>query len=86
VADILRVGVAKVVAASDWQALPMVASAEAIDAMHWRVHLHGGSSIEVFAAAVVERGLGLIELRTDAAPLESTFLAIAASDAPAQVA
>jgi ABC-2 type transport system ATP-binding protein len=86
VADTLRVGVAKVASASDWQAFVMVASAQAIDAMHWRVHLRAGSSIDAFAAAVVERGLGLIELRTDTAPLESTFLAIAAADAPAQAA
>jgi ABC-2 type transport system ATP-binding protein len=86
VADTLRVGVAKVAGVSDWEALAMVASAEAIDAMHWRVHLRAGSSVETFAAAVVERGLGLIELRVETAPLESTFLAIAAADVPAQAA
>jgi ABC-2 type transport system ATP-binding protein len=86
VADTLRVGVAKVASAHDWLALAMVTSAEAIDAMHWRVHLRAGSSIEAFAAAVVEHGFGLIELRADAAPLESTFLAIAVADEPAQAA
>lgn len=86
VANTLRVGVARTTGANDWESLPMVASAEAIDVMHWRVHLRPGVSIEAFAVAVVERGLGLIELRLDTAPLESTFLAIATADAPAQAA
>ncbi|MEO5626319.1 MAG: ABC transporter ATP-binding protein [Dokdonella sp.] len=86
VANTLHVGVAKAANANDWASLAMVASAEAIDAMHWRVHLRADASIEAFADAVVRRGLGLIELRLDAAPLESTFLAIAAADAPAQAA
>ncbi|MEO6687602.1 MAG: ABC transporter ATP-binding protein [Dokdonella sp.] len=86
VANTLRVGVARVASSNDWASFAMVASAEAIDAMHWRVHLRAGASIDAFAEAVVERGLGLIELRVDSAPLESTFLAIAAADAPAHVA
>jgi ABC-2 type transport system ATP-binding protein len=79
----LRVGVARVLRAEDWQALPMVAAAEPIDAMHWRVELKPGSAIDAFAAAIVAHGFGLLELGADSVPLESTFLAIAASDAAA---
>jgi ABC-2 type transport system ATP-binding protein len=78
----LRVGVAKPVGAGDWLALPMVQAAEALDAQHWRVRLRDDVPVEAFARAVVERGFGLVALGADAAPLESAFLAIAAS-APA---
>jgi ABC-2 type transport system ATP-binding protein len=82
----LRVGVTKVLRGEDWQALPMVAASAPIDAMHWRVELKPGSAIDAFAAAVVAHGHGLTALGADSTPLESTFLAIAASDAQADAA
>jgi len=78
---LLRVGVTKVLRTDDWRHLPMVAAAEAIDATQWRVQLATGSAIDTFAAAVVTAGFGLVSLGADSVPLESTFLAIAASDA-----
>jgi len=82
----LRVGVARALRADDWRALPMVVAAEPLDLGHWRVELAPGSAIDAFAAAVVAHGFGLTALGADALPLESTFLAIAASDAPAAAA
>lgn len=82
----LRVGVAKVLHAVDWQSLGAVAAAEAIDAHHWRLRLQPGVAVDAFARAVVERGFGLEELRAEDASLERTFLAIAAADAPQEVA
>lgn len=81
-----RVGVGRALHLDDWQALPMVADAAPLDAGHWRIRLKAGTAIEAFSAAVVERGFGLCELRADEAALEQAFLAIAASDAPAQAA
>lgn len=78
-ADVLRVGVAQAVSAQDWVTLPMVAAAEPIDAALWRIVLHPGTTADAFAASVVARGFGLRELRADRAPLEQTFLAIAAA-------
>jgi ABC-2 type transport system ATP-binding protein len=82
----LRIGVAKVLASGDWLALAAVAAAEPIDTLHWRVRLRPGTFVEALAQAVVEHGFGLVEVRADAATLESTFLAIAASDAAADAA
>ena len=82
----LRVGVSRRLHSVDWLSLPPVATAEAIDATHWRVRLKPEAAIDEFAAAVVERGFGLQELRADASSLEHTFLAIAAADAPAEAA
>ena len=82
----LRVGVSRRLHSVDWLSLPPVATAEAIDATHWRVRLKPEAAIDEFAAAVVERGFGLEELRADASSLEHTFLAIAAADAPAEAA
>jgi len=82
----LRVGVAKVLAGADWLALAPVAAVEAVDVRHWRVRLHPGTPVDALARAVVEHGFGLLELAPDAAPLESTFLAIAASEAAADAA
>jgi ABC-2 type transport system ATP-binding protein len=76
----LRVGVAKVLGSADWLELDAVEAVEPIDASRWRVRLRSGTPVEALARAVVERGFGLVELGSDAAPLESTFLAIAASD------
>ena len=69
-----------------WLALPQVASATPIDATHWRVRLHPQIATSAFATAVVERGFGLEELRVESRALEQTFLAIAATDTPAQAA
>lgn len=82
----LRVGVSKVLGSADWLALAPVEAAEPIDASRWRVRLRPGTPVEALADAAVERGFGLVELGTDAAPLETTFLAIAASDAAADAA
>ena len=77
----LRVGITKALRSEDWRTLPMVVAAEPIDVAHWRVQLASGSAIDAFAAAVVSAGFGLIALGADRTSLESTFLAIAASDA-----
>jgi len=82
----LRVVVSRRLHSVDWLSLPPVATAEAIDATHWRVRLKPEAAVDEFAAAVVERGFGLQELRADASSLEHTFLAIAAADAPAEAA
>ena len=76
----LRVGVTRVSTADDWLALPPVAAASAIDVTRWQVRLHAGVAVADFAALVVGRGFGLVELRPESSALESTFLAIAASD------
>lgn len=80
VADVVQVGVARVVDAAQWSRLPMVADAQAIDATRWRVGLRAGSALDDFAAALVAAGIRMTELRADAASLEAAFLAIAASD------
>jgi len=77
----LCVGVSKALHSEDWRRLPMVDTAEPIDAMQWRVRLAPGTAVDAFAAAVVGAGFGLTALGGDRLPLESTFLAIAASDA-----
>ncbi|MEP7042783.1 MAG: ABC transporter ATP-binding protein [Dokdonella sp.] len=82
----LRVGVVRRLHSIDWLSLPPVATAEAIDALHWRVRLKPEAGISEFASAMVERGFGLQELRADASSLEQTFLAIAAADVPAEAA
>jgi ABC-2 type transport system ATP-binding protein len=82
----LRVGVTRALRADDWRALAGVVAAEPLDAAHWRIELEPGSAIDALAAAVVANGYGLTELGADRLPLESTFLAIAASDAPEHAA
>jgi ABC-2 type transport system ATP-binding protein len=82
----LRVGTARPLRVEEWLALPAVAAADAFDALHWRVRLRPGASADALAAALVARGCGLTELRADGGTLEQTFLAIAASDAPARAA
>jgi ABC-2 type transport system ATP-binding protein len=82
----LRVGVAQSLHADDWLALPQVAAVAPIDGAHWRVRLRPQTAISAFAAAVVERGYGLEELRAESPALEQTFLAIAATDSPPEAA
>jgi ABC-2 type transport system ATP-binding protein len=76
----LRVGVTRALRSEDWRALPMVVAVEPLDVAHWRVQLAAGSAIDAFAAALVVQGFGLLSLGADATSLESTFLAIAATD------
>jgi len=80
VADVVQVGVARVVDAAQWPHLPMVADAQALDATRWRVRLRAGTALDDFAAALVGAGIRVSELRADATPLETTFLSIATSD------
>jgi ABC-2 type transport system ATP-binding protein len=82
----LRVGVARELRAEDWLALPLLDTATAIDARHWRLRLKPGASAGALAALVVERGWELTELRADDTPLEARFLAIAASDSATEAA
>jgi ABC-2 type transport system ATP-binding protein len=82
----LRIGVAKPLQVQDWLALPQVAAAEPIDATHWRVRVKPGTTSSVLATAIIEHGFGLEDLHTESATLEQTFLAIAATDQPAQAA
>ena len=82
----LRVGVTRALRADDWRALPGVVAAEPLDGAQWRVELASGTAIEAFAASVVAHGYGLSALGADRLPLESTFLAIAASDAADEAA
>jgi len=84
--DTYRVGVGRPLQAGDWQALAVVEHAAPVDALAWRVRLAAGTPVEALAAAIVERGFGLRELRADEAALEQAFLAVAAADAPAQAA
>ncbi|MFI4969585.1 MAG: ABC transporter ATP-binding protein [Lysobacterales bacterium] len=82
----LRVGVARPLRVDDWRALPMVATAEPIDALHWRLRLEPDATVAALAVAIVERGFDLVELQPGHGSLEQTFLAIAAGDAPAAAA
>lgn len=82
----LRVTLATAIGNDAWSGLPMIAAVEAIDTTHWRVRLAPGSAVSAFAAAIVERGFGLEELRAEGSALEQIFLAIAADDVPAQAA
>ena len=78
---VLRVGVARAMTATDWRRVPIVVAAEPMDAptegRKWRLRLHAGASVPTLAAAIVEHGFGLEELRAEQAALEETFLAIA---------
>ena len=85
-ADMLRVTLTKALGNDAWNRLPMVAMAEAVDATHWRVRLAPGSAVSAFAAAIVELGFGLEELRAEGSALEQIFLTIAADHAPARAA
>ena len=79
---------AKQLKTADLLSLPAVAEAApaANDGMHWQVRLRDGASTAALAAAIVERGFGLEELRAGNAPLEETFMAIAAGGATAVAA
>jgi gliding motility-associated transport system ATP-binding protein len=76
------------VAASDWMALAIVEAATPIanDAQAWRIRLRDGATAAMLAAAIVERGFGLEELRAESSALEETFMAIAAGGATAVAA
>ena len=87
----VRVRVTIHVDASDWQRLPIVASAEPIDpngndAHRWRLRLREGVPLAALANAIVEHGWGVEELRAENSALEEIFMAIAAGGAPAVAA
>jgi len=83
---LLRVGVGRALREDDWLALPEVAAVEPVDAHGWRVRLKPEVAVGAFAAAVVERGFELTELRAERAALEQVFLAIAMGESPAAAA
>jgi ABC-2 type transport system ATP-binding protein len=84
----LRVRVTRPLAASDWLALPPVAAATPFegDAQQWRLRLREGFSSNALAAAIVEHGFGLEELRAENSALEEIFMAIASGSATAVAA
>jgi ABC-2 type transport system ATP-binding protein len=79
---------AKPLKTADLLSLPAVAEAApaANDGMHWQIRLRDDASTAALAAAIVERGFGLEELRAGTAALEETFMAIAAGGASAVAA
>ena len=84
----LRVRVTRPLAASDWLALPPVAAATPFegDVRQWRLRLREGFSSNALAAAIVEHGFGLEELRAENSALEEIFMAIASGSATAVAA
>jgi ABC-2 type transport system ATP-binding protein len=72
----------------DLLSLPPVAEASpaANDGTRWQIRLRDGATTAALAAAIVERGFGLEELRAGNAALEETFMAIAAGGATAVAA
>ena len=84
----IYVRTAKPMKTGDWLALPAVAAAApaANDGMHWQIRLRDDESAATLAALIVERGVGLEELRAGNAALEETFMAIAAGGATAVAA
>jgi ABC-2 type transport system ATP-binding protein len=84
----LYVRTAKAVKAGDWLALPIVAEAvpSVGDGRHWQIRLRDGATASLLAAALVERGFGVEELRAGNAALEETFMAIAAGGGATAVA
>ncbi len=84
----LHVRTARPVRTGDWLSLPLVAQAApaADDGTHWQIRLRDGVAPSALAAAIIERGFGLEELRAGNAALEETFMAIAAGRATAVAA
>ena len=79
----IRVRTARAVTADDWTGLAQTVSATAVagDPRQWRLRLRDGYSASTLAAAIVERGLGLEELRAENSALEEIFMSIAAGSA-----
>jgi ABC-2 type transport system ATP-binding protein len=75
----LRVRTLRALSANDFEpiAIVMAATPTAGDARQWRVRLRAGTAPSALASALVERGLGLEELRPEGSALEETFMAIA---------
>jgi len=81
----LRVRVGARLDAQQWQDLSCVDTAEAVDDS-WRVRLRAPATSAQLAEAIVARGWGLQELRTESANLEEIFLRIASADETAAAA
>ena len=79
----LRVRVTKSLTANDWLTLPMVSGAASNggESLVWQLRLREGASLSALAAAIVERGFGLEELRAENSALEAIFMRIAAGTA-----
>ncbi|MGA9421690.1 MAG: ABC transporter ATP-binding protein [Rhodanobacteraceae bacterium] len=85
--SLFRVGIAPASTNPDWHALTMVRMATPlVDDGEWRVELAKDGRVEALAAALVERGFGLTELRAEDSTIEETFLRIAAADVPLEAA
>lgn len=80
----LRVTLERAVEPADWTGLTGVTAAEPIDPQRWRVQPAAAGGPAAIAAAIVARGWGLTELRSDDIPLEETFLRIASSETIAE--
>ncbi len=73
----LRVHIELDVDKDAWLRMPMVASAQVIDARRWRIGLKHGSNSGELAKAIIDHGYGLLELRSDGNALEEMFVHIA---------
>ncbi|MBX3691544.1 ABC transporter ATP-binding protein [Dokdonella sp.] len=76
----LHVRTEQAIGREEWQALDLVAEAQALDGTSARVRLREGSGAGALAAAVGALGWGLVELRPEHGALENLFVAIAAED------
>lgn len=90
-AGAFRVTLARPVVIGDWHRMPAVAAAAPLDdeagrARRWRIQLRAGATGAALAAAVVERGFGLEELRAESSALEEIFMSIASGGAAAAAA
>jgi len=87
-AGTMRVRTGRDVAANEWAGVAPVISAIPVagDPRQWRLRLRDGTSASALAAAIVERGFGLEELRAENSALEEIFMAIAAGEATAVAA
>jgi len=73
----------------DWPKLRIVTGAMPLDERdprYWRVQLQPKLRIDALAAALVEHGFGVEELRGEQTPLEEIFMAIAAGEPPSVTA
>ena len=84
----IRVRTSRAIAAGDWAGISPVAAATPVagDPRQWQLRLRDGSGASALAAAIVERGFGLVELRAENSALEEIFMAIAAGEVPAVAA
>ncbi|MGA8276854.1 MAG: ABC transporter ATP-binding protein [Rhodanobacteraceae bacterium] len=85
--SLFRIGIAPTSTNPDWHALAMVRMATPLaDGGEWRVELTKDARVDALAAALVERGFGLTELRAESSTIEEIFLRIAAADIPVEAA